>query len=272
MIGRSSWGYRVSFAIACLVLFFLLAPIVIVAPVSLTPERYLSLPATGISFRHYAAIWSNDIWLESLRRSLTVAVITTILALMIGVSYAIASWRLGPPWSGPLIGLALLPLVVPTIVNGVAFFRAWIALDLIDSYPGVILAHTITSIPYVVIGSSVALANMDRRLEQAARSLGASVWRTARSVIVPNIMPGIISGGIFAFIHSWDELVVLLFITGRRVYLLPRAIWDGINDNVDPTIAAIATILVIVTTAALLWDYWRSRRHVADGSGAENAR
>jgi len=257
---RSSWGFKATFALTCLVLFFLLAPIFIVAPVSLTPERYLSLPTTEISFRHYIAIFGNEVWLQSLGRSLVVAFFSTGLALLIGIFYAIGCWRLGSPWSGIFMGLSLLPLIVPTIVNGVAFFRAWIALDLLDTYPGVILAHVITSIPYVVIGCSVALANMDRRLEQAARSLGASVWRTARSVIIPNILPGIVSGGVFAFIHSWDEVVVLLFISSRHVYLLPRAIWDGINENVDPTIAAIATVLVLITITALLTEYFMARR------------
>ncbi len=260
---RSSLGFKATFALTCLVLFFLLAPIFIVAPVSLTPERYLSLPTSEISFRHYIAIFGNEVWLKSLGRSLLVAFFSTGLSLLIGIFYAIACWRLGPPWSGIFTGLALMPLIVPTIVNGVAFFRAWIALDLLDTYPGVILAHTITSIPYVVIGCSVALANMDRRLEQASRSLGASVWRTSRSVIVPNILPGIVSGGVFAFIHAWDEIVVLLFISSRHVYLLPRAIWDGINENVDPTIAAIATVLVIITIAVLLTDYFLARRRAS---------
>lgn len=263
MIGRSSFGFRLAVTAACLALLFLIAPIFMVVPVSLTPERYISLPTTGLSLRHYSAILHNEVWLASLGRSILVALASTAIALTAGVAYSIASWRLGPPWSGLLTGLALLPLIVPAIVNGVAFFRAWIELDLIDTYPGVILAHAITSLPYVVIGCSVALANMDRRLEQAARSLGASAMRTARSVIVPNILPGIVSGGIFAFISSWDEIVVLLFITSRGVYLLPRAIWDGINENVDPTIAAIATLLVIVTVLGLLAEYWWSRRRMA---------
>jgi putative spermidine/putrescine transport system permease protein len=257
---RSSVGFRIAAALACVALAFLIAPIFMVVPVSFTPERYLSLPTSGISFRHYLAILHNEVWLASLGQSIVVAIAAAAIALVAGVLYSVGSWRLGAPWSAVLIGLALLPLIVPAIVNGVAFFRAWIALDLIDTYVGVILAHAITSLPYVVIGCSVALANLDRRLEQAARGLGASALRTTWSIIVPNILPGIVAGGIFAFVASWDELVVLLFITSRNIYLLPRAIWDGINENVDPTIAAIATLLIALTILGLLVEYWWSRR------------
>lgn len=266
MIGHTSLGFRLAVAFAGLALLFLLAPIFMVVPVSLTPERYLSLPTHGVSLRHYGAILHNEIWLASIGQSLVVSLASAAIAVAVGTVYSVGAWRLGPPWTAPLTGLALLPLIVPAIVNGVAFFRAWIELDLIDTYTGVILAHAITSLPYVVIGCSVALANLDRRLEQAARGLGASSLRTTWSVIVPNILPGIVSGAVFAFVSSWDELVVLLFITSRSIYLLPRAIWDGINENVDPTIAAIATLLIALTVLGLLVEYAWSRRRAAAGS------
>jgi putative spermidine/putrescine transport system permease protein len=148
----------------------------------------------------------------------------------------------------------------------------WIDLDLLDSFPGVILAHTITSIPYVVITVSASLASLDVRLEQAARSLGASLAQTLRMVIVPNIMPGMLSGAVFAFVHAWDEIVVLLFITSRHVYLLSRAIWDGVNENVDPTIAAIATVMILLTFGGLLagraWDARLAERNGTRLGGA----
>jgi putative spermidine/putrescine transport system permease protein len=265
-MGNPSVGFRLAAVFTGLALVFLIAPIFMVVPVSLTPERYLSLPTTGISFRHYIAIVHNEVWLASLGQSVVVASASAAIAVIAGVAYSIGAWRLGPPWSALLTGLALLPLIIPAIVNGVAFFRAWIALDLIDTYMGVILAHAITSLPYVVIGCSVALANLDRRLEQAARGLGASAWRTARSIIVPNILSGIVAGAIFAFVSSWDELVVLLFITSRSIYLLPRAIWDGINENVDPTIAAIATLLIALTITGLLIEYAWARRRAAEAT------
>jgi putative spermidine/putrescine transport system permease protein len=157
----------------------------------------------------------------------------------------------------------LVPLIVPSIVYALGYYRMWIDLRLLDTFTGVILVHVVTGLPYVVITVSTSLANFDPRLEQAARNLGASMGQTLRMVIVPCIMPGILSGAIFAFVHSWDEIVVLLFITSRRLYLLPRAMWAGINENVDPTIAAVATVLMLATLGGLLAERllrWRAAR------------
>jgi putative spermidine/putrescine transport system permease protein len=257
---KVSLGFRIAVGFTCILLLFLVAPVFVVFPVSITPERYLSLPTTGISFSHYLALWENDVWLRSVASSLVVAGSSTFLALALGVPYSVACWKLGPRWSAILVGIALLPLIVPAIVSGVAFFGAWTQLHLIDSYPGVILADTILSFPFVVIGCSISLAGFDPRIEQAARNLGAGAIRTMILVIVPNILPGILSGGIFAFMSSWEEIVVLLFISSRNVYLLPRALWDGINENVDPSIAAVSSILVVITVLGLLGVGWWSKR------------
>ena len=116
---------------------------------------------------------------------------------------------------------------------------------------GVVLAHAVTGLPYVVLTVSASLSNLDPRLEQAARGLGASVGQTLRHVIVPNIVPGVLSGAIFAFIHSWDELIVVIFIGGRALFTLPRRMWDGINDNLDPVIAVVATGMILFTLLVL---------------------
>ena len=112
---------------------------------------------------------------------------------------------------------------------------------------GVILAHTLLAAPYVLITTGASLANIDRRQEQASRSLGGSGWQTIRFVILPQIVPGLATGGIFAFLTSWDEIVVTLFVASRTVYTLPRKMWDGLNERVDPTIAAAATVLFALT-------------------------
>jgi putative spermidine/putrescine transport system permease protein len=115
--------------------------------------------------------------------------------------------------------------------------------------------------PYVVITVSTALAGFDPRLEQASLNLGASMGQTLRLVIIPNILPGVVSGVIFAFIHSWDELVIVLFIAGRHVFTLPRRMWDGINEQLDPTMAAVAAVLILITVGLLFIDiYMRARR------------
>jgi putative spermidine/putrescine transport system permease protein len=150
-------------------------------------------------------------------------------------------------------------VVVPTIVYALGLYRFWIDLKLLDTYTGIILAHGVTGIPYVVVIVSTALAGFDLRLEQASRSLGAGMVETLRRVILPVIRPAVISGAIFAFIHSWDELVIVLFIASRAVFTLPRRIWDGINDHLDPTMAAVASVLIVLTAALLLVDLWLRR-------------
>jgi putative spermidine/putrescine transport system permease protein len=145
----------------------------------------------------------------------------------------------------------ILPMAVPTIVYALGIYRLYVELDLVGTALGVILAHAVTGLPFVVLTVSASLSNLDPRLEQAARGLGASVRQTLRYVIVPNILPGVLSGAIFAFIHSWDELIVVLFIGGRALFTLPRRMWDGINDNLDPVIAVVATAMILFTLLVL---------------------
>jgi putative spermidine/putrescine transport system permease protein len=249
---RRGVGQGIVLALAWMVLTFLVAPMLVVVPVSLTDTRYLALPERGLSLQHYANLVRDEVWLSAIGQSLVVAVVSTVAAVVLGTLCAVGCWRVGSRRAEAVRVLMLTPLVVPAIVVALGFYRMWIDLKLLDTFTGVILVNVVTGLPYVVITVSTSLANLDPRLEQAARNLGASVAQTVRLVIVPCIMPGILAGAIFAFVHAWDELVVLLFITSRRLYLLPRAMWAGINENVDPTIAAVATLLMLATLGGLL--------------------
>jgi putative spermidine/putrescine transport system permease protein len=141
-----------------------------------------------------------------------------------------------------------------------AFSRLFVPLGLIDSYTGLIMAHTVLSAPLVLITVSASLAGFDPRLEQASRNLGASNWVTMRRVIIPGIKPGILAGAVFAFISSWDEIVVTLFISKFSVYTLPRRMWNGIRENTDPTVAAAAVVLMAITVLAFAIWVLASRR------------
>ncbi len=252
IIERSSGGFRLTVFGAWIAVLFLVLPITIVLPVSLTPERYLSLPNGALSLRHYQSLVSDAVWLRSIRDSLIVGLSSTVFAVFLGTLAAIACWRISSRASGMVRMLMLAPMIVPTIVHALGFYQAWVQFGLIDTYLGLVLAHTMKGVPYVVISVSAALANVELKLEQAARSLGATVWQTLRMVIVPAALPGVYAGAIFAFVTSWDELVVNLFVTSRNVYTLPRKIWDGIQDNINPAIAAIATILMLITLAVMI--------------------
>jgi putative spermidine/putrescine transport system permease protein len=242
------------------VICFLVLPITIVFPVSLTDRRYLSLPQDAISFEHYVNLFTNRDWLTSIGQSLYIGIVATAIALAAGTLCAIGCWRLSSRAGEFVRALMLVPIVVPTIVYALGIYRFWVDFRLLDTYTGVIIVHAVTGIPYVVITVSTALAGFDFRLEQAARSLGASTLQTLWRVVLPNILPGVVSGAIFAFIHSWDELVIVLFIASRAVFTLPRRIWDGINEHLDPTMAAVATVLIALTVLLLLLDLAVRRR------------
>ena len=238
-------------ALAWLVLSFLALPAFAVIPVSFTDTRYLALPQEHWSLQHWKTFLSSAEWLDSIGQSLWIAVVSTVLAVTAGTLCAIGCWRLSSRLSENVRTLMILPMAVPTIVYALGIYRLYVALDLVGTALGVILAHAVTGLPFVVLTVSGSLSNLDPRLEQAARGLGASLGQTLRYVIVPNVVPGVMSGAIFAFIHSWDELIVVIFIGGRALFTLPRRMWDGINDNLDPVIAVVATAMILFTLLVL---------------------
>lgn len=239
---------------------YLVLPILIVLPVALTDQRFLSLPYERISFQHFRTVLTSPEWLGSIWQSFTIAVAATVLSVVAGTLCAIGCWRISRRATEMVRVLMLLPLIIPSIVYAIGLYRYFGALDLLDRFLGVVIAHGVTGIPYVVITVSTALAAFDPRLEQAARGMGASLSQTLRWVILPRIAPGIFSGAIFAFIHSWDELVMVLFIASRDVFTLPRRIWDGINENLDPAMAAVAVLLILFTLLLLMADLALRRR------------
>jgi putative spermidine/putrescine transport system permease protein len=250
---------RLTNSVGWAVICFLVLPVTIVFPVSLTDKRYLSLPEEGISFKHYANLFTSTEWLGSIGQSLYIGAVATAISVTAGTLCAIGCWRLSSRAGEAVRAMMLVPIVVPTIVYELGIYRFWVDLRLLDTYTGVILVHAVTGIPYVVVTVSTALAGFDARLEQAARNLGASQLQALRRIVLPSIMPGVVSGAIFAFIHSWDELVIVLFIASRAVFTLPRRIWDGINEHLDPTMAAVATIMILLTGVLLVLDL-RMRR------------
>lgn len=255
---RTGAGFVLALGLAWLVLLFLVLPIFVVLPVSFSPQRFLSLPSGELSLRHYQALVADPAWGRSIRDSFVVALAASAVAITLGTACAIGCWRLSRKLTEGIRLLMLAPMIVPPIVHALGMYRVWVRFGLIDTYAGLIIAHAMKGLPFVVISVSAALANFDPRLEQAARSLGAGPLAAVRLTILPNIWPGILAGGVFAFAISWDEIVVALFLTQRAVYTLPRKIWDGIQDNISPSIAAIGVILTLATLAAvtlkILWD------------------
>ncbi|MFG1399981.1 ABC transporter permease [Roseixanthobacter pseudopolyaromaticivorans] len=243
---------RVSLLVlAWLVLAFLVVPLTVILPVSFTDQPFLSMPKHGLSLKNYISFFSDPVWLASTAQSFIIAICATCLAVAFGGLCAVACWRLGGRLATALRLLMLAPLIVPTIVQAVGMYRMWAWLGIYDTYLGVIIAHAIVGLPYVVVTVSAALATVDPKLEQAARSLGASTGQAVRLVIFPNIAAGLFSGALFAFAHSFDELIVVLFLTSRAIATLPKRIWEGLQDDIDPTIAAAAVLLLLFTLGAM---------------------
>jgi len=247
-------------ALAWAVLLFLFLPIFMSVPFSFSPEHYLSLPTDSISWRHYVTLFKSQKWLYSIGQSLLIASCSAAIAVILGTLCAVGLWRIASRLSETIRWFMLMPIIVPPIVSALAFYRIWVDLRLFDSYTATIISHAILGVPYVVITVSTSLAHFDLKLELAARNLGASTWSTLRHVILPSITPGVLAGAVFAFIWSWDEIVIVLFITSIRVITVPRRMWEGIKEQADPTIAAFATLLIALTVfAIIMYIFFRKR-------------
>ena len=232
---------------AWMILAFLVLPLLVVIPVSLTDTSYIGLPKEHLSMQHYVNYFSDTEWLHATWSSIWIGLVVASCAAVLGTAFAIGCWFLSDRASAIARWILITPILVPPVVQSLGLYRFWVHLGLIDTSLGVILAHTLLALPYVSISVFAALVNLDRNIPRAARSLGASVWQTVLAVVVPAAKPGILTGFVFAFIVSFDEIVGVLFITVRRVTTLPKKIWEGIQDNIDPTIAAVATLLVLLT-------------------------
>lgn len=257
---------RLNQIVAWGILLIIVIPSLVSLPVSITNKTYLSFPWDGVSFQHFYNLFTSSEWISSFWQSSVIAVISSGLATSIGTLAAIGLWRL----SGRIIefirAFLLLPLMVPPIISAMAFYRWWVPLGFIDTYIGIIMAHTILAIPMVIIAVSASLANFDLRLEQASRNLGASLATTIRRIILPVTRPGIITGAIFAFILSWDEIVVTIFISKFDVFTLPRRLWNGMRENTDPTVAAAAVVLIVTTLIFLIaFDFLSGRKDKETG-------
>ena len=248
MFGRS----RIGGGIAYFVAFFLLLPLIAVVPISFTPKRYLSMPTDEWSFRHYEALFTSDVWLASIGNSIVIAFFTSILATILGTVFGLGLWYRRPPNAALLIGLTILPLAVPPVISAIIIYFLLAKLGLLDTMSGLIVGHTIMVVPFAVVSILTALSKLDRDMELAARNLGASIWQTTFFVILPNMKFGLLSAWFLTLVLSWEETAVTLFVSGVDVITLPKRIWDNLRLNVDPIIAAVAVVMVLVTAAIII--------------------
>ena len=237
--------------LSVIVLLFLALPILVIVVVSFSSAAYLTFPPPAFGLRWYRAYLDSAAWLNATGLSLAVAAAVVVLSTILGTLAALGMTRLPGAARGLVAGLVLSPLIVPTIVVAIGMYYAFSRYGLVGSRIGLVLAHTCLAVPFVVTSVSASLAGFDRRLEQAARSLGASPWGAFRQITLPLIRPGIVVGALFAFITSFDELIVALFLSGSGAVTLPRRMWDDLRFAIDPTIAAVSTLTIVLTVVLL---------------------
>ncbi|MEX0369260.1 MAG: ABC transporter permease [Tateyamaria sp.] len=267
-LGQRIWYY--SFRVICgLIFFFLVAPIVVVMPLSFnaqdfftfTPEM-LRLDPEGYSLKHYRDFFTNPQWQLALKNSLIIAPLATIISVSLGTLAAIGLSQSHVPFKGAIMAILISPMIVPLIISatGMFFFYAqlgnWMegTLGLDKGFVGyvkVVLAHAVLGIPFVIITVTATLVGFDRSLTRAAANMGAGPVTTFFRVQMPLILPGVISGGLFAFITSFDEVVVVLFVGSASQKTLPWQMFIGLREQISPTILAVATILVVISIALL---------------------
>lgn len=234
---------------------FLLAPLVAILPLAFTSSAILTYPMAGVSLRWFEELVTADIWLRSILNSLVIGLGTTLLATMLGLLAALGL-RERFSFAGGVRTLFLLPMVVPAVVLGVGMQFLFGRLGIANSYLGVIVAHTVVSVPFVIIAVSASLEGIDRNTERAALSLGAGPVTVFRRITLPQAMPGVLSGAVLAFATSLDEVVLTLFVAGPNQRTLARQMFSTIRDNISPAIAAAAFVFILVTVlggAVLAW-------------------
>jgi putative spermidine/putrescine transport system permease protein len=248
---RTGPGTVAVLGIAAAVLVFLIAPVVIIMIVSFSGADYLSFPPPSLSLRWYQRFLGAASWRRAIGVSTQVAILTMIFATILGLAAALALVRGTFRGKGIVYAILLSPTIVPTIITAIAlyfFFAKW---KVTGSVLAMALGHTVLALPVVVIIMAATLQGFDTRLEMAALSLGASRLLTLRRITLPLIAPGVLSAALFAFLTSFDELLIPLFLSGVEVQTLTVRIWNSLSLEVDPTITAVSSFLIAVTCAVL---------------------
>ncbi|MBF9030900.1 ABC transporter permease subunit [Rhodobacterales bacterium HKCCE3408] len=254
---QRAWYY--GFRILCgLIFFFLIAPIIVVIPLSFNAEDFftftpgmLALDPDAYGTSHYRDFFTNPAWQQALGNSVRIAPMATLLAVSLGTLAAVGLSQSHVPFKGAIMAILISPMIVPLIISAAGMYFFYSRIGLQGTYWGVVMAHTALGIPFVIITVTATLVGFDRSLTRASASLGAGPIRTFFKVQMPLILPGVISGALFAFITSFDEVVVVLFVGSAGQKTLPWQMFIGLREQISPTILAVATVLVAISILLL---------------------
>lgn len=254
---QRAWYY--GFRVICgLIFFFLMFPIMVIVPLSFNAQNFftftpemLAFDPAGYSLKHFRDFFTNPDWQHAMRNSLAIAPMATLVSVSLGTLAAIGLSQSHVPFKRVIMAVLISPMIVPLIISAAGMYFFFSSIGLQGTYWGVVLAHAILGIPFVIITVTATMVGFDRSLTRAAASLGAGPVRTFRKVQLPLILPGVISGGLFAFITSFDEVVVVLLVGSAGQKTLPWQMFIGLREQISPTILAVATILVVISIALL---------------------
>ena len=259
---------RLAFTAFCaLVLLFLIAPLLVVVPLSFNAEPYftftegmLRLDPDAWSLRWYRSVAEDREWHRALANSLVIGVAATALATVLGTLAALGLTNPAMPGRAAVTALLISPMITPLIISAVGMFFFYSAVGLAQTHVGLILAHATLGAPFVVITVTASLAGFDRNLMRAAASLGAGPSTAFRRIQLPLIAPGVVSGALFAFATSFDEVVTVLFIGGLEQRTVPRQMWSGIREEISPAILAVAAFLFVLALLFMATVEWLRAR------------
>jgi putative spermidine/putrescine transport system permease protein len=238
-------------ALSWLTLMFMCLPVLIVVPMSFSSAQSLEFPPPGLSLRWYAAFFGNEVWAEAGANSLLLATLASSFALLLGTLAAYGLVRGSFPGKALIEANFMAPMIVPSIITAVALFIVFAKLRILGTFFGLVLGHTILVIPYVVLIMQVAIRAFDVRIEHVAATLGASRMLILRKIVVPNLLPSAAAAWIFAFVISFDEVVVTLFLAGTNM-TIPKRMFNELIMQINPTITAVATLLIGFNVLALV--------------------
>ena len=244
---------------AGLVFAFLMLPILVIIPLSFNAlpyftfsEEMLKFNPDAYSLRWYRDMFANEQWIHSIKNSFIIGIAATLLATLLGTLAALGLSRPHMPWRIPIMSLLISPMIVPIIITAAGMFFFYSSVGLSQTTTGIILAHTALGTPFVVITVTATLFGFDTTLMRASANLGATPVQTFFRVVVPMILPGVISGGLFAFVISFDEVVCVIFLAGFEQRTIPRQMWAGIREQISPTILAVATLLIVFSVCMMI--------------------
>ncbi|MBN8943361.1 MAG: ABC transporter permease [Rhizobiales bacterium] len=257
--GLDRW--RAFRGVICLaVALYLIAPLVIVVIISFSAASFLQFPPPGLSLRWYQNLFNDPAWTDAIGVSLKILIPSASLATLLGTAAAFALVRGRIPFASAISAMLMLPIIVPGIITAAALFGVYRGLGLNGTLTGLIIGHVIITMPYVVATVSSALRTLDPRLEDAASTLGAPPFAAFRRITLPLLLPAILSGLLFAAVASFDELIVSLFVSSARVRPVAVQMWSNIRGDMDPTIAAIASLCFVFALVALITEMILRRR------------